>query len=80
MKVQHDKKSKRFFISFEVGDDAELKYRLQGEKEVDMYSTYVPTTQRGKGVGGILVNHSLDWAKEESLKVHASCWYVRDFI
>jgi len=80
MNVQHDKKNSRFFIAFENGDDAELKYRLQSNKEVDFFSTYVPNTQRGKGVGGKLVEKGLAWAKDESFTIHASCWYVRDFL
>jgi len=80
MNVQQDQKNNRFYIAFESGEEAELKYRLQSNKEVDFFSTYVPNTQRGKGAGARLVEKGLAWAKDESLTIHASCWYVRDFL
>ena len=80
MNIEHEVDSRRFFIALESGKQAELKYRLLDDGAVDLYSTYVPNTERGKGLGAALVKHGLAWAKEQELQVHASCWYARDHL
>lgn len=80
MNIEHNKDAKRFFLDLEGGADAELKYRLVGDSSVDFYSTFVPNTHRGKGLGTKLVNAGIAWAKENNLEMHASCWYARNFL
>jgi len=79
-KIQHDQQTNRFVIEFENGEPAELKYRLQGEKDIDFFSTYVPNTQRGKGIAEQLVTHGFDWAKQQNYNLHATCWYARKLL
>jgi len=80
MKIHHDKETKRFYIVFDSGEQAELKYRLQDDSGVDFYSTFVPNTERGKGLAAGLVEHGFEWAKQQGLEIYASCWYAREFI
>ena len=80
MNIQHNKNAKRFFVELEGGVDAELKYRTMGEDVVDFYSTFVPNTHRGKGLGSKLVKASIAWAKENGYGMHASCWYARNYL
>lgn len=80
MNIEHDTENTRFFITLESGKEAELKYRLLEGDFIDLYSTYVPNAERGKGLGRALVNHGVDWAKKQSLNVHATCWYARDLL
>lgn len=42
------------FLSTGSNDCAVLHYRFTGEKEVDLMSTYVPETFRGRGVAAVL--------------------------
>ncbi len=79
MKIQHQTDNNRFFIPLTNGKEAELKYRLLDDS-VDFYSTYVPNSERGNGYASSLVKTALKWAKQEEHDVHASCWYVRDYL
>jgi predicted GNAT family acetyltransferase len=78
--IKHDEAGNRFYIDFESGEPAELKYRLQGERDIDFYSTYVPNTQRSQGLAAKLVKHGFEWAKQKELTLHATCWYARKFL
>lgn len=80
LNIEHNKEAKRFYLELKGGVDAELKYRFMGDSGVDFYSTFVPNTHRGKGLGSKLVNAGMDWAKENNLEIHASCWYARNFL
>lgn len=80
MKLQHDIDNKRFFIPLGNSNNAELKYRLLDDDSVDFFSTFVPTSERGNGYASSLVMAALKWAKAEKKDIHASCWYVRDYI
>jgi predicted GNAT family acetyltransferase len=55
--VQHDKTNQRFVISFADKSSAYLEYDVLTDKDgqiLDMYHTFTPTTQRGKGVAAIV--------------------------
>ncbi len=76
--VIHQPEQARFVITLAAGE-AVLAYRLQG-LAVDFYSTYVPEQLRGHGLAERLVRTGLRWARQESLQVNASCWYVAKFL
>jgi len=42
--------------------------------------TIVPVSARGKGVGGILVKHVLDYAREHQLKIIVYCPFVTNYM
>ncbi len=80
MNIQHNEHTKRFFIAFDSGADAELKYRVMSDESVDFYSTFVPNAHRGQGLAGQLVKAGVAWADEQGYEKHASCWYARKYL
>ncbi|XP_008401801.1 protein NATD1-like isoform X2 [Poecilia reticulata] len=84
-KVQHDRQNRRFTVttgsSGEGGSGcAVLHYRFTGQKEVDLMSTFVPETFRGRGVAAALAQAAMDFLAEEKLKARVSCWYIKKYI
>lgn len=74
----HQEDQSRFVIAV-GGSEAVLEYKLSGA-QVDFCRTFVPQEGRGSGVAERLVHAGLAWAKQQSLKVKASCWYVDKFL
>ncbi|TNN52838.1 Protein NATD1 [Liparis tanakae] len=80
--VEHDRRNRRFTVA-PPGSGAEpavLLYRFTGEKEVDLMSTFVPETFRGRGVAALLSQAAMDFLSEENLKARVSCWYIKKYI
>ncbi len=77
MNIQHNEHTKRFYIAFDGGADAELKYRVMSDDSVDFYSTFVPNAHRGKGLATQLVKRAVAWAEKQGYAKHASCLYAR---
>ncbi len=67
---------------FEAGlgaDRAECCYRRQGDVLM-LHHTEVPPALQGLGLAGLLVQTALDWARENQLRVQASCSYVASYM
>jgi predicted GNAT family acetyltransferase len=79
MQIQHDVERQRFEAHL-PGGTAFLAYAPAADKVLDMYSTYVPSAERGKGVAGALVEAALAHARMEGCRVIPSCWYVAHWI
>jgi predicted GNAT family acetyltransferase len=79
MQIQHAVERQRFEVRL-PGGTAFLAYTPAADKVLDMYSTFVPGTERGKGVAAALVEAGLAHARAKGLKVIPSCWYVALFI
>ncbi len=47
---------------------------------LEVYSTFVPPGDRGKGVAARLVEAALGHARSEGLRIIPSCWYVARWI
>ncbi len=75
MQVQHDIERQRFEARL-PGGTAFLAYATAGDKVLEMYSTFVPGKERGKGVAAALVEAALAHARAEGYRVIPSCWYV----
>ncbi|KAL0993347.1 hypothetical protein UPYG_G00106440 [Umbra pygmaea] len=81
--VKHDRPNFRFSICLDVDgkqDSAVLHYKFTGEKEVDLLSTDVPESFRGKGVAALLSKAAMDFLMEENLKASISCWYIKKYV
>jgi predicted GNAT family acetyltransferase len=63
-----------------AGGAALLAYRMTSPGVMNMTSTFVPPSGRGKGTGARLVEAALNYARDNNLQVIPSCWYVADYI
>jgi predicted GNAT family acetyltransferase len=79
MNVEHNPAEHHFVASLPEGD-AVLSYRIVGKKLMDIQSTYVPSSARGRGVGAALVRQALGYAREKGYSVRPSCWYVGTWV
>jgi uncharacterized protein len=79
MSVEHDRDAHRFTISVPSGT-AVLAYTPVGPGKLELYSTYVPAGDRGKGVAGRLVEAAIGFARSEGLRIIPTCWYVAQWI
>ena len=78
MRAEHQPEKSRFVISLPDGD-AELAYVDEGSV-LDLVHTFVPSEHRGEGVGEALVEKALAHARENGLRVRATCPYVRAWL
>jgi predicted GNAT family acetyltransferase len=79
MSVEHDRQAHRFVVSVASGT-AVLAYTPASPGVLELYSTYVPAADRGKGVAGRLVEAAVGYARSEGLRIIPSCWYVARWI
>lgn len=78
MNVEHDPVGSRFVARLPAGD-AVLVYRMVDDL-MDIQSTYVPSSARGRGVGAALVKQALGYAREKGYTVRPTCWYVETWV
>jgi predicted GNAT family acetyltransferase len=79
MQIVHDPAGHRFLAELPSGT-AIMAYAPAGEGVMDLYSTFVPPGERGRGVAGRLVEAGLAWARAEGLQIIPSCWFVAQWI
>jgi uncharacterized protein len=79
MPVEHDPEAHRFTASVASGT-AVLAYTPAGPGVLELYSTYVPAADRGKGVAAGLVEAAVAYARSEGLRIIPTCWYVAQWI
>jgi hypothetical protein len=78
IEVEHQPEQNRFVINVEQ-DAAVLDYIQEGS-DIDFTRTYVPHSLRGRGYAEKLVHAGLAWAREHSMEIQASCWYVQKYL
>lgn len=76
MGIVHE--NERFFM-VTPGGDAELLYKTEG-KVMRIYHTFVPDSERGKGVAEKLAFAAFEFAKEQELKIRPDCPYILKFL
>jgi len=79
MSVEHDPVSHRFTLAVS-GGTAVLAYAPAGPDRLELYSTYVPPADRGKGVAARLVQAAVEHARARGLRIIPSCWYVAQWM
>ncbi len=79
MSVRHDPGASRFFLPLADGD-AELFYAPFSEDVLDLQHTEVPPSGQGHGIGDALVRAALSYARENGMRVMATCPYVRAWL
>ncbi|MBX2847992.1 MAG: N-acetyltransferase [Acidiferrobacterales bacterium] len=74
--ILHESEQELFYMELEDDQKAYAKYRMVGNRQVDFYSTLVPTTHRGQGLAAKLIDTGFQWATEQGLGIQTSCWYA----
>ncbi len=77
--VRHDPGGSRFFLPLPDGD-AELFYAPFGDDVLDLQHTEVPPSGQGRGIGDALVRAALTYAREQGMRVMATCPYVQAWL
>ena len=68
----------RFYVRSK-GGESELRYRIES-RVVHIYHTFVPESERGSGIAGLLTVAALDWARSKGFRVKPDCSYVKGFL
>jgi predicted GNAT family acetyltransferase len=68
------------FVADVGGEEAYLSYRDLGGRVLDFAHTFVPLSQRGRGIASQLTAHALEHARERGLRVVPSCPFVAVYI
>lgn len=78
MEIRHIKGRKRgaFVIKREQERLAELTYSKPEDNSINIDHTEVDESLRGQGVGEDLVKAAVEFARENNLKVKATCQYA----
>jgi len=72
---------KRIWMEFENGEKAFISFGIEREKKVIVVSTtYVPESQRGKGIAGKLSAKLVEFAKENGFKIYPLCSYTEKYL
>lgn len=79
MSVEHDAVARRFTVAASSGT-AVLAYAPAGTGTLELYSTYVPPADRGRGIAARLVEAAVQHARAEGLRIIPSCWYVAQWL
>lgn len=70
---------------FYIGDDennpqAQITFNQQNDQQIDIDHTGVPEEMGGQGIGSQLVKAVVDYARENNLKVSATCPFAKNVI
>ncbi|MGC8676441.1 MAG: GNAT family N-acetyltransferase [Candidatus Micrarchaeia archaeon] len=76
-KILH--KPGKFYISTPHGE-AVLLYKRAGKGKINIYHTFVPDEERGKGIAERLAAAAFGYAREKKLKVIPGCSYISYFV
>ncbi len=76
--IQHAKDRNRFELEID-GSVAFVDYLDDGQT-LALTHTEVPEALRGRGLAALLVQHALDYARQNRRKVDPQCSYVAKFI
>lgn len=76
LQIVHETDHNRFVAPTPHGE-ATLKYARGNGDTLDYKSTFVPESDRGKGIGEALVLHALAYAEENGFHVIPSCPFVQ---
>jgi uncharacterized protein len=79
MSVEHLSSSQRFVLRLAEGQ-AVLSYHMDQPDVMNIESTFVPSSARGRGFGGELVRAALMHARANRWRVIPTCWYVDTWV
>ena len=71
----------KIYMEFENGDEAFITFGIEEKKKVIVVSTtYVPESQRGKGIAGKLSAKLVEYAEENGYKIYPLCSYTQKYL
>ncbi|MCB0345375.1 MAG: N-acetyltransferase [Bdellovibrionales bacterium] len=76
--VEHHADAQKFSYVTD-GRECKLNYEKR-DGALDLKHTYVPETDRGNGIGELLVEEALRYASKENLKIIPSCSFVEKYL
>jgi predicted GNAT family acetyltransferase len=79
MRIEHETEAHRFVAPLDQGE-AYLAYTETAGGALNLAHTVVPPAERGHGVGEALVEHALQYARDEGRKVIPSCPFVQSWM
>ena len=77
--VQHRDNSQRFTARTDSGL-AYISYERPDRGTIDLQHTVVPEGDRGRGIGAALVQSAVAYARENGLRVIATCPFVKAWL
>ena len=78
MEVVNNEAARRFEITIDE-HTGYLQYARSHER-IELIHTEVPAALGGRGLGGVLAKAALEHAREASLRVTATCPFVKKFL
>ncbi|OKP65722.1 GNAT family acetyltransferase [Paenibacillus sp. P3E] len=75
--VVHDKDNKRFWISDQDSMAAEMTYVTSTASLYIIDHTFVDTAYRGQGLGDLLVEAIVEYARENEIKILPLCPFAK---
>jgi predicted GNAT family acetyltransferase len=72
--IRHEPERSRFVVEVE-GTTSWVRYAV-APGTLDLLSTFVHPTGRGRFIGERLVKRALDWAQGNGWQVIPTCWFV----
>lgn len=75
MTAVHDPASRKFSIALPSDEEAYLRYESDS-RQLNISTTFVPTSARGQGLGRVLVDAAREFANTNHLKLTSTCWYA----
>jgi predicted GNAT family acetyltransferase len=76
--IRENPEASRFEADVE-GQTAFVEYRRKGDR-INLVHTIVPPSLEGRGIGSALAKYSLDFARENSLRVVPSCPFIAAYL
>lgn len=77
--VRHDSENDRYELVIGEQVVGVADYYAAGETLV-FHHTEIDPSQRGRGLGAVLVRSALDDVRRAGRRVDPTCWYVAEFI
>ncbi len=71
----------KVFLRLDSGEEAFITFGLdQGKGVIVVSTTFVPESQRGKGIAGKLTARLVEYAQEKGYKIYPLCSYTRKYL
>ncbi|MCC9134797.1 GNAT family N-acetyltransferase [Pontibacter silvestris] len=78
--VEHEKEFQQFTAKVGGEEDAELAYAMPSDDLIDFTHTFVPKAARGQGIADKLIEKGLQYARQNNLRVVATCTVVAKYL